>query len=99
MHQQGVPIGGAGGAVAVPEYPNQWYNMDPYGPVPGYGQDPCAYLYESYYDDCSGDSGMFVPRCDVSVCIESCKKHFGFEQGSCFNNECFCKKEQVYVTL
>lgn len=49
---------------------------------------------QNYYDDCN--SGVdFKPKCDENFCMANCKKHFGYDEANCFNNECFCKKSQM----
>ncbi len=34
----------------------------------------------------------FVPICDVKVCLQSCRNHFGYGQAACVDNECYCKE-------
>eukprot|EP00095_Tigriopus_kingsejongensis_P001371 maker-scaffold1253_size52701-snap-gene-0.10 protein:Tk01371 transcript:maker-scaffold1253_size52701-snap-gene-0.10-mRNA-1 annotation:"carbonic anhydrase 9-like" len=68
-------------------YPNQGEPMDPYAPCP-WGQP----------NDCNPPMGPiepvppFIPICEPNVCRESCRRHLGFDQGTCINNECYCKK-------
>ena len=47
-------------------------------------------MYEYYYDDCNSGAQV-VPKCEESVCLQSCKSHFGYNEGACFNNECYCR--------
>ena len=61
-------------------------------------QNPCDYMYQYYYDDCNSGSYLddnnnnnFVPKCEESVCLQSCQSHFGYNEGVCFNNECYCR--------
>ena len=62
-------------------------------------QNPCDYMYQYYYDDCNSGSYMdnsnnnFVPKCEESVCLKSCESHFGYNEGVCVNNECFCRNQ------
>ena len=63
-------------------------------------QNPCDYMYQYYYDDCNGgaylnnnNNNNFVPKCEEGVCLESCKSHFGYNEGVCFNNECYCRNQ------
>ena len=44
-----------------------------------------------------GDTGYYVPVCDVETCKRSCAEYLGYstENGAlCFNNECYCKEDQ-----
>ena len=63
-------------------------------------QNPCDYMYQYYYDDCNsgsyldnGNNNNFVPKCEESVCLRSCETHLGYNEGVCFNNECYCRNQ------
>ena len=61
-------------------------------------QNPCDYMYQYYYDDCNSGSYLdngdnFKPKCEASVCLVSCESHFGYNEGVCFNNECYCRNQ------
>ncbi|XP_059088576.1 uncharacterized protein LOC131884732 [Tigriopus californicus] len=34
---------------------------------------------------------QLIPICNEQVCADNCLRHFGYHQGACINNECYCK--------
>ncbi len=39
----------------------------------------------------------YVPICDLTVCVQNCRKHFGYQEGACINNECYCKETKAHT--
>lgn len=57
------------------------------------GFPPCPWEPIDCNDPPMNGPSQFVPICKEQVCIENCFRHFGYQQGACINNECYCKKQ------
>lgn len=40
-----------------------------------------------------GDAQTVVTVCDLDVCKKSCRTRMQYEDGACFNNECYCRQK------
>ena len=67
-------------------------------PFQGYIQNPCGWVVQ---DPCQeyDNNVPYVPICDIQVCIRRCLEHYGYEEGNCFNNECYCRKKEPVIPI
>ena len=91
MNEQQFPIQGSPSFVQFPQVPG--FGMQQPCPLtpPCALANPCPQLNNQLPIGCNGYPDQYVPICDSDTCQKNCLDHFGYQEGKCFGDECYCK--------